>query len=154
MKEAMFLCTAIAVLGALLRLFADTAGSKTAEKLIGTVTGFLIALTLAGAAVGNVDLQFSVTAEDREADFRSLSEETLDAVCAEAEIRLSESLAEELGHKFGAVPKSCTVTIDRKTLDAAAVTVVFDKKDFLVGSYEIKKYIGEQFDVETEVYFE
>ena len=32
MKEAMFLCTAIAVLGALLRLFAETAGGKTAEK--------------------------------------------------------------------------------------------------------------------------
>ena len=154
MKEAMFLCTAIAVLGALLRLFAETAGGKTAEKVIGTATGVLIALILAGAALGNVDLHFSVTTADREDYFQSLSKETLNAVCAEAEMRLSESLSEEIGSALGTVPKSCTVSINRETFDADAVTVVFDAKDFLVGSYEVKKYVGERLGVEAEVYFE
>lgn len=154
MKDAMLLCTLIAVLGALLRFIAETAGGKTAEKLIGMVTGLLIILTLIEGSIGNMNLRITFVVEEREEDFNTLAEETFDAVCAEAETRLSESLAEELELAFGATVESCSVTIDRKTLNASGATVVFCKKDFLIGSYEVKKYIYDQFGVEAEVFFE
>ncbi len=154
MTEVMFLCVSIAAIGALLRLLAETAGSKTAAKTIGTVVGLLIALTLTGAANGDVDLRLSFDIEDREAYFRSLSDETLDAVCAEAEKKLAENLSEELEKAFGAVLKDCAVSIDRESFDVRAVTVAFDAKDFFLSTYEVKKYVCERCGVEAEVYFE
>ena len=92
MKEALFLCLLLALVGTLLRLVIESAGARAAAKTVAALCSLLVLFVLADAVRGGVQVVPVMDFRDETAYFQSLSAETLDAVCREAEKMLAERL--------------------------------------------------------------
>ena len=147
MKEALFLCLLLALVGTLLRLVIESAGARAAAKTVAA----LCSLVLADAVRGGVQVVPVMDFRDETAYFQSLSAETLDAVCREAEKMLAERLCTGITDKCGHAPVSCCAVLNRENLQVSAVTVRFVREDLLLSSYEVKAYVRAQCGTDTEV---
>ncbi len=151
MREALFLCLLLSLVGTLLRLVIESAGARAAAKTIAAVCSLLALFVLADAARGGVQVAPAVDFRDETAYFQSLSAETLDAVCREAEKMLAERLRTGIADKCGHMPAACSAVLDRENLQVSAVTVRFARDDLLLSSYEVKAYVRAQCGTDTEV---
>ena len=106
---------------------------------------------LADAVRGGVQVVPVMDFRDETAYFQSLSAETLDAVCREAEKMLAERLCTGITDKCGHAPASCCAVLNRENLQVSAVTVRFVREDLLLSSYEVKAYVRAQCGTDTEV---
>lgn len=144
MRAALFVCVLLSLVGSILRLLAASAGGEAVAKCVSVLCGMLTVLVLAGVGGSDIELPAWQTPEDETTYFRSLSSETLDAVCKEAERQLSERLCLGMEEACGYAPTACSVTIDRENLQVAAVKVSFGADSLLVSGYEVKSYIRAQ----------
>ena len=151
MKEALFLCLLLALVGTLLRLVIESAGARAAAKTVTALCSLLALFVLADAVRGGVQVVPVMDFRDETAYFQSLSAETLDAVCREAEKMLAERLCIGITDKCGHAPASCCAVLNRENLQVSAVTVRFVREDLLLSSYEVKAYVRAQCGTDTEV---
>ena len=148
MKEALFLCLLLALVGTLLRLVIESAGARAAAKTVAALCSLLALFVLADAVRGGVQVVPVMDFRDETAYFQSLSAETLDAVCREADWRvLGTGITDKCGH----APASCCAVLNRENLQVSAVTVRFVREDLLLSSYEVKAYVRAQCGTDTEV---
>lgn len=156
MKAALFICLILTLFGACGRHMIESAGAKAAARTWMSLCSLLCLIVLCSAARGGVPAVPALEFQDESATFQSLSAETMDAVCKEAERLLAERLSAGITEACGHTPSSCRTTIDRETLYVTAVTVQFSKEDLLLSSYAVKTYVRAQCGTEAavEVVFE
>lgn len=156
MKTTLFVCLILTLFGACCRHLIESAGAKIAARTFAALCSLLCLIVLAGAARGGVQGFPALEFQDESAAFQSLSADTMDAVCKEAERLLAERLTDGIAKTCGHTPSSCRTAIDRETLCVTAVTVRFSKEDLLLSSYEVKNYVRAQCGMEAavEVMFE
>ena len=156
MKAALFICLILTFFGACGRHLIESAGAKTAARTFASLCSLLCLIVLAGAAHGGIREIPTMEFQNDTASLQSLSAETMEAVCAEAERLLAERLSAGIAAACRHTPAACRAVIDRETLHVTAVTVRFSEKDLLLSSYEVKKYVRAQCGADTavEVVFE
>ena len=151
MKEALFLCLLLALVGTLLRLVIESAGARAAAKTVAALCSLLVLFVLADAVRGGVQVVPVMDFRDETAYFQSLSAETLDAVCREAEKMLAERLSAGIADRCGHTLAACSAVLERENLHVLTVTVQFAREDLLLSSYEVKAYVRAQCGTDTEV---
>ena len=151
MKAALLICLLLTFCGACGRHLIESAGAKAAARTWMTFCSLICLIVLCRAACGGVQEIPAVEFQDESAAFQSLSAETMDAVCKEAERLLAERLSAGIAETCGHMPTACHAAIDRDTLGVTAVTVQFSQSDLLVSSYAVKSYVRAQCGAETAV---
>lgn len=155
MKQALFLCLVLSLVGTLLRLLTESAGARAAAKAVAALCSALMLLVLCTAVRGGTQPLPTFDFPDESAYFQSLSADTLDAVCREAEKQLAARMRDGIADAVGKTPTACRVTIARADLRVSAVEVVFDRRA-LLSSYAVKQYVRTECGADTavEVVFE
>lgn len=155
MKQALFLCLVLSLVGTLLRLLTENAGARAAAKAVAALCSALMLLALCGTVHDGTQALPNFDFPDESDYFRSLSADTLDAVCREAEKQLVARLSSGIADAVGKTPTACAVTIAREDLRVSAVKVVFDHRA-LLSSYAVKQYVRAECGADTavEVVFE
>ena len=152
MKTLLFVFLPIAGIGAVLKLLLQALKKEEAVKILETVLGMTLLLSVIPHAEIALPKIEGSDATD-EVYFLSIQEEQLEEILSIAEKELEPILKKEVGELTGVEPIKCNADIEKGSFSVREIHFYFSENAFL-STYDIIRYFKEKYNAEVTVTME
>ncbi len=152
-KDLFFTCCIISLICAFAKHLLCAAGGDKAAKILSTSLSIIIVLLFCNSLTNQKIPKVELNNFSNNQNFENVSKDTLEKIYNLAEENAGKMLCAQINRKFQKLPFSCVVSINREEMQFNKIAIYFSISDNAISTYELKKYISNEYGINPEVIF-